>query len=159
MDMEKEKDYNEVVLSLEVDKLKAENCLTEDILNLLDRIIESDNDRKSRLGEKKAELEKKLEEVNKKLGVLEELEKTRAELEKDESSLLREEPILSEIERQRAAAKEALKDKDELLRIFDRLRAEGVEIISCVDGDEAGQRRDGAPRAGLREGTSRPERL
>lgn len=96
------------LLSLELDKAKAGNMLTADILALLDRLISDDKGINEKLQSEVFEIEKSLEAVNKAIARAEEFIKSEKEL--SAAKKMREENLLllKEISERQKALKEAL---------------------------------------------------
>ena len=114
----------EDVLSMEVEKAKEGNLTTEDVIALLDSLTTQDLARKDALEQELSGIHGELEQVNAKSGAGEALEKAKEALEKAEQALLTQEPKLPELEKNFAAAKEALQDKTELEKAAAKIEAE-----------------------------------
>ena len=111
------------VLSIEVDKAKADDMTTEDVIDLLDKLTGNDHALKDKLDGQLEGIKKQLEEVNNRIGAAEALENARKSIENAENKLKVEKPELKKLESALDSAREALKDKS-------GIEAEAVKIES-----------------------------
>lgn len=102
------------VLSIEVGKAKSGELLTDEVIDLLNKLIEQDNKEKEQLDGQIEEIKKALETVNANIGAAEAVEKAKTAWEKAETELKSEEPKVMVLEKAFTEAKEALKDKADL---------------------------------------------
>lgn len=102
------------VLSIEVAKAVKGELLTEDVIELLDRLTDEDSALKQKLEEELKEISGELEEVNKRIGSAQTLEKARKSKEEAEGRLVKEAPKVSDLEELFAKAKESLTGRTEL---------------------------------------------
>ena len=105
------------VLSIEVEKAKSGILPTTDVIDLVDRLLSQDNDKKSVIEKSISDADKKLEIVNANLGKIEAKEKAQTALEKAQSDLAAENEtnlILKdafEIEKGKTAEKDKLAEE------------------------------------------------
>ena len=78
------------VLSIEVEKAKSGILPTTDVIDLVDRLLSQDNDKKSVIEKSISDADKKLEIVNANLGKIEAKEKAQTALEKAQNDLAAE---------------------------------------------------------------------
>ena len=124
------------VLSIETDKAKSGELLTEDVIALLDKLIEQDNAEKEKLDLQLKEINKALEEINEKIGAAEAVEKSKRAWEQAVNELKSEEPKAAALERNFAEAKEALKGKTDLEKKSAAIAAQlpdydAVDKVAC----------------------------
>lgn len=105
------------VLSIDVEKAKNGILPTKDVIDLVDRLLSQDNDKKSVIEKSISDADKKLEIVNANLGKIEATEKAKTALEKAQNDLAAEnETNLTlkdafEIEKGKAAEKDKLAEE------------------------------------------------
>ncbi len=112
------------VLSLEVDKAKAGELLTEDVIALLDKLNEGDGASKEQLDKELGEVLSNLEEVNKKLGTAEAVDKARKARDEAQNKLEEERPREETFKDAFEKAKEGLSEKSELEKKAARIEAD-----------------------------------
>ena len=86
----------EDVLSIEAQKAKSGQMTTQDIIELIDKLIDSDNSKSDKKLEEQRIVEKELEKVNTDLGKAEELEKLKTALTKAKEGLVRKEELFQQ---------------------------------------------------------------
>ncbi|MBQ5849649.1 MAG: SMC family ATPase, partial [Lachnospiraceae bacterium] len=106
----------EDVLSIEAQKAKSGQMTTQDIIELIDKLLDSDNSKSDKKLEEQRIVEKELEKVNTDLGKAEELEKLKAALTKAKEALISFKSKESEFKDKVAKAKEGLARKEELFQ-------------------------------------------
>ena len=106
----------EDVLSIEAQKAKSGQMTTQDIIELIDKLIDSDNSKSDKKLEEQRIVEKELEKVNTDLGKAEELEKLKTALTKAKEALISFKSKESEFKDKVAKAKEGLVRKEELFQ-------------------------------------------
>ena len=111
------------VLSLDVDKAKSEEMLTEEVVELLDKLIDEDEESKKKLDEELKDINKNLEDVSTKIGAAQALEKAKENIAIAKAQIRVEEPKISEAEEARDEAKKALGKKAEIEK-----QAHAIEI-------------------------------
>ena len=102
------------VLSIQVEKAKKGELLTEDVLLILDKLSQEDGEEKKRLERELSVISGELEEVNRRLGTARTIEKAIAACEEMKKKLLEEEPKGGELEQAFEEARSALGKKSEL---------------------------------------------
>ncbi len=100
------------VLSIEIDKAKAGEMLTEDVLVLIEKLIAQDLTIRDNAQVQIASLDKELEAVNQNIGKARQLEKAQADLEKAQADLETELPKQEELKAKLEQAEEKLPEKD-----------------------------------------------
>ena len=112
------------VLSIEADKARAGEMLTDDVLVLIDKLLEQDHTIRDKAQEQIASLDKELEAVNQNIGKARQLEKAQSDLEKAEKDLDAELPRQEELKEKLAQAQKELPAKDEYQRAQAQIEAE-----------------------------------
>ncbi len=102
------------VLSIEVEKAKKGELVTDDVMALLDKMTDEDSAEKDRLDEALKDVSGELEKVNKRIGTAETIKKARRSYEEAIERLDLEKPRCGQLEEVFLKAKEALDDKAEL---------------------------------------------
>lgn len=102
------------VLSIDAKKAKEEKLTTDEVLELLEKLIVQDESSRSVVEAKLGAVNDKLEAVNKNIGAAESLNKAKIEKEKAEENLITEKPRLEEAEEAVKRAEDALKDKADI---------------------------------------------
>ncbi len=100
------------VLSIEIDKAKAGEMLTEDVLVLIEKLIAQDLAIRDNAQVQIASLDKELETVNQNIGKARQLEKAQDDLEKAQADLETELPKQEELKAKLEQAEEKLPEKD-----------------------------------------------
>ncbi len=127
----------ESALSIEVDKAKKGSLLTDDVIELLDKLIEQDNAEKELLDKQFEEINKALEKVNANIGAAETVEKAKKAWEQAVNELKSEEPKVKVLEDAFNEAKEALKGKSDLEKKIAVIDAQlpNYDAVDKVSGD------------------------
>ena len=112
------------VLSIEVDKAKAGRLTTEDVIELLDKLVEQDNSLKKTLDKDLERINSELESVNASIGAAEALAKAKETLEKAKHKLEIESPKVATLEEEFNRAKDALKGKTKIVQDAAKLEKE-----------------------------------
>ncbi len=102
------------VLSIDVEKAKKGELVTEDVVTLLDKLTDEDSAEKDRLDDALREVSEELEEVNKRIGTAEAIEKAGRSREEAKERLESARPGCAELEQVFLQAKEALGGKADL---------------------------------------------
>lgn len=102
------------VLSLEVEKAKKGELLTDDVKILLDKLITKDKSVREKLNTESQKITRELETVNANLGAAGELEKNKKEIENTHISLEEKLKVLEQYKISVSETEKALKDKAEL---------------------------------------------
>lgn len=110
------------VLSMEVSAAKEGGITTEEVLELIDRLLTNDTEAIVTIKEELDNVNQTLSSVNSSIGAAETVEKTKADLAHEEAELINETPLEEEYRLAFEKAKEALKDKDKLTK-----EAAGIE--------------------------------
>lgn len=117
------------VLALEVFKAKNGELTTEDIIELIDKIIKQDKALKDKTDEDLANINKELERINEGIGAAQAANKAKETIEKANASLGEAIPMEERLKARFEEAKNELKKKDELTKQISELEG---EIENCV---------------------------
>ena len=112
------------VLSIEVDKAKDGLLTTEDILELIEKLLEQDLIAKDKLNGELQQINKELETVNSNIGAAETITKTKRALAESEEALATLLPEEEECKKVFESAQKAYKGKDELVKAAAEIEAE-----------------------------------
>ena len=102
------------VLSIDVTKAKAGEMTTEDVLQLLDKLLEQDISAKDSYEKELQKIDKELAEINTKIGIATKIKESKDQIEAARKQLIEERPLLKEYENNMKEAEMALKEKPEL---------------------------------------------
>ncbi len=102
------------VLSIDVEKAKADNMTTEDVICLIDKLIVQDRELKAKLVLELEEISAELEVVTGKIGAAEAVNNAKKALEKAKEQLQDEEPKVERLKDELKTSKEGLKEKSKL---------------------------------------------
>lgn len=150
------------VLSIEIDKAKAGEMLTEDVLVLIEKLIAQDLTIRDNAQVQIASLDKELETVNQNIGKARQLEKAQDDLEKAQADLETELPKQEELKAKFEQAEEKLPEKDkhqkaqaqidaELPRYneYEKLINSEAELNKAIMADQSGAEKAAANAQGL----------
>ncbi|MCR5557731.1 MAG: SMC family ATPase [Butyrivibrio sp.] len=114
----------EDVLSIEVDKARGGQLLTEETIDLIEKLLRSDSELKAGLDDELQSLDKKLEEVNRKIGKAEEIRRTRGTLLRSKDELALKNSELPDIQAAFDLAKNELEKREGLQKEIIGLEAQ-----------------------------------
>ena len=125
------------VLSIEAEKAVKGELPTADVMELLDKLIGTDNDRDEAVRKELDKINEELEQVNNRLGAAETLEKARKEMAAAGEELQEREPELKNLAEVFEKRKTALKDKSELEKSCATIQAElkNYDEVEALDKD------------------------
>ena len=123
------------VLSIDVDKAKAGEMTTDSVIELLDRLTDTDLAEKDKLDKSLEKIKGQLEEVNNRIGAAEVLNNAKKALEKAENELIEEKPKLEKLLLDLEEARIALKEKSKLDQEAGKIESE-YEKYNEVDALE-----------------------
>jgi exonuclease SbcC len=150
------------VLSIEVDKAKAGEMLTEDVLVLIEKLLGQDLEIRDKAQEQIDALDKELETVNQNIGKARQLEKAQTDLERAQADLETELPRQKELKEKLEQAEEKLPEKDEYQKLQAQIEAElpryneyegllgkEAELNKAIIADQSGAEKAAANAQGL----------
>ncbi len=111
-------------LSLDVRKAMEGELVSEEVLELLDKLTDKDSLAKKALDAELKEVQEKLSDVNRRLGTAQTVEKALAAMKEASESLNKQDPRVDELTRAFDSARNALSDKSELEKKAHRIEAD-----------------------------------
>lgn len=103
------------VLAMEVAKAKSGQMLTGDVLELLEKMTETDREKEAKINAELKDIEARIEKVNRNIGSAKQLEETKEKLDKAEAQIISEVQTLDELSKLLKEAKAQLEEKDMLV--------------------------------------------